>query len=370
MNKKILLFTTLIGLTFLVGCSRAEHKVPLEEIGLAGIMAFDYIDENKVQLSVAIPQHSPGAKASTQVFSVPTELLSKGIVDIEALSDKKILFNQLRVVLINEEFARKGRVERMIQHLYRNPEPGNKVLIAIVKGSSEELINADYPNKPDINYYINDLLLPTINTAFNPNTNIHDFIYTATNPVFDPLLPIIEKKDDKLEITGVALFKNNNMFETLTPEEAFIIQDLIGKKKLAPLSVELNQGHGKESLMLERVKSRVKMKSNKNIKSPKLTISLFYKGTLVEYTGERENDLHSPESLSKLEKDINKQVEEEVKKTLNKLKELKVDPIGLSENFRMYYDGKWTKEMTEENISKLEVDIQVKTSIISTGTLD
>ncbi len=48
---------------------------------------------------------------------------------------------------------------------------------------------------------------------------------------------------------------------------------------------------------------------------------------------------------------------------------MKVDPSGLSEYFRMYHHGKWKKEMTREIISKLEVDVEVNTSIISTGTL-
>ncbi|WP_274519747.1 hypothetical protein [Lysinibacillus tabacifolii] len=41
----------------------------------------------------------------------------------------------------------------------------------------------------------------------------------------------------------------------------------------------------------------------------------------------------------------------------------------LSEHFRMYHRGKWTTEKKREIISKVAIDVQVKTSIISTGTL-
>ncbi|MFJ7735298.1 Ger(x)C family spore germination protein [Lysinibacillus sp. NPDC097287] len=370
MNRKLLLITTLCFIAFLAGCSQKGVKTPLEDIGLVGIMAFDYIDEGSVKLSVAIPQYSPDAQEDTQVFSVPTDLISKGIVDIEALSDKKILFNQLRVILINEEFARKGKVQKVLEYLYRNPESGDKVLIAVVKGNAEELLNAKFPDKPNINFYLNDLLEPTINTAFNPNTNIHDFIYTATNPVFDPIMPVIEIKEKNIEIIGVALFKNKNMFETIPPDEALIIQDLQQQDKLAPLSLELHQGHGTEKIMLDLVKSKVHIESNKNIKSPKLTISLNVKGTLVEYKGARYNTLNTLDNLSKLENDISKQLEQNITEFLDKIKEQKIDPIGLSEYFRMYYDGKWTKKMTADTISKLKFDFKVDTSIISTGILN
>ncbi|MEG0259068.1 MAG: Ger(x)C family spore germination protein, partial [Lysinibacillus sp.] len=331
MSRNFLLATIFLVITFLAGCSGREVKIPLEGVGMVGIMAFDYIDGHTMKLSVAIPQYSPDAKETTQIFTVSTDLVSKGIVDIEALSDKKIVLNQLRVVLINEEFAREGNVEKAIRHLYRNAELGNKVLLAVVKENGEELIRAKYPDKPNINFYLNDLLLPTINTAFNPNTNIHDFMYTMTNPVFDPIMPVIEKKEGHVEIKGVALFKDKHMYETITPGEALIIQALQGKKKLAPLVLELDQGHGKEKLMLDLIKSKVKIKSNKSMKSPKLTISLNIAGTLSEYRGEREKKLNSLKGITNLENAIDEQIEKDIDQFLEKLKELKVDPIGLTE---------------------------------------
>lgn len=371
LSKNFLFVTKLFVVIFLVGCTSKEVRVPLEDVGMVGIVAFDYMDENTMNLSIAIPQFSPQAQKNTEVFTVTTDLASKGIIDIEALTDKKITFNQLRVILIDEEFARKGNLQKTIRHLYRNPQAADKVLIAVVKGlSAEELINADYPDKPNINFYLSDLLRPTINTAFNPNTNIHDFIYTVTNPVFDPILPVLEVKEQKIEITSVALFKDNHMIDTISAEEASIIQDLQMKNKISPLSIDLNQGHGSEKLVFNIVKNKVKIKSNKSMESPKLTISIDIKGALVEYRGKRDDSLNSSTGLTQIERDINTQIEQRVDKFLDKLKEKKIDPIGFSEYFRMYYDGEWTKEMTEETISKLEVDFQVNTSIISTGTLD
>ncbi len=368
MNKKLLCITLSL-LLLLVGCARKELKVPLEDIGMVGTMAFDYIDNKQMKLTVAIPQYSPEAQENTQIFSVATDLVSNGIVEIEKLSDKKIVFNQLRVVLVNEEFARKGEVRKVIQHLYRNAEVGNKVLIAIVKENAEAILKGDYPDKPNINFYINDLLEPSINTAFNPNTNIHDFIYTISNPVTDTILPYIEKLDDKLEIKGVAIFKGNHMHELIKPEEALIIQALQGRKNLAPLHLDLHEGHGEEKLMIDLIESTVNIQSNKDIESPKITINLTIKGTLSEYKGAREYELNTTESISHLEKDVNKQLEKDITKFLDKLKTMDVDPSGLSEKFRMYYHGKWTTKKTRELIRKLNTEVHVKTSIISTGTL-
>lgn len=371
MSKKIFLILSLLLCIFLIGCAPKEMKVSLEDIGMVGIVAFDYMDEETMELSIAIPQYSQSAEKDTEVFSIKTKLASKGIIDLEALSDKKITFNQLRVVLIDEEFARKADVKQTIRHLYRNPQASNKVLIAIVKGiSAKKLLEADYPDKPNINFYLNDLLKPSINTAFNPNTNIHDFMYTATNPVIDPIMAVIERKEEKIEITSVALFKDNQMFDTVTAEEAYIIQNLQERNKIAPLAINLHQGHGIERIVFNIVKNKIGIESNGKINTPKLTISLQLRGTIVEYKGPRDAKLSTSSGLTEIENDVNKQVEDQIKQLLDRLKKEKVDPIGLSEYFRRYYKGNWTNKMTEELISKLEVDVKVDTTIISTGTLN
>ncbi|GGA23218.1 Ger(x)C family spore germination protein [Psychrobacillus lasiicapitis] len=368
MNKKLILL--ILTIICLAGCADKELKVPLEDVGLLGILAFDYIDEDSYKLSAAMPQFLPEAKENTQIFSVTTDFVSKGIVEIETVSDKKVVLNQLRVVVFNEEFARNGDVQKVIRHLYRNAEVGNKVLVAIVKENGEEILKESYPDKPSINLYLNDLLQPSINTAFMPNTNIHDFVYTQTNPVFDTIVPLLEKQEGKIEIDGVALFKKDNMIEELLPREGLIIQALLGEKNLAPLNLTLDKGEEKEELMIDLIKNKVKMKSNKSIESPKLFINLKMEGTLIEYKGYREDELTTLASITKLEKDIDEQIEKDIEELLEDLKELKVDPVGLTENFRMYYKGNWDREMTEKIISKLEVDIKVTTRINSTGTLD
>lgn len=354
----------------LAGCSQKEQKIPLEDVGLVGTLSIDYIDEDQMKLTVAIPQFSPDAKKQTQIYSVVTELVSEGMVEIEKLSDKKIVLNQLRVVLVDEELARSGKSSKVIQSLYRNAEVSNMVLVAVVKGDGEELLRAEYPDKPAINFYLSDLLQANINTAFNPNTNFHDFIYTQTNPVIDTIMPSVEGKDGLIELNGVALFDEEKMIKILPSEDALIIQAIQGRRKIAPLYLSLNhEAYGKEKLMLDLIDSKVKIKSNKDFESPKVSITLKLSGTLAEYKGAREKELDKKEVLVKLEKDLDAELKKDIEKFLEELKQLGVDPIGLSEHFRMYYNGNWKTEQTKKIISKLEWDVKVEVSIISTGTL-
>lgn len=369
MNRIIIPISLVLIFICLAGCTQKELKTPLEDVGMVGIMALDYIDEETTKLTVAIPQFSSDAEEPAEIFSVTTDLISKGIIEIEERSDKKVVLNQLRVVLLNEEFARNGKVRKVIQDLYGNSEVGNKVLISVVKENGEEMIKAKYPDKQNINFYVNNLLEASINTAFNPNTNIHDFMYTQTNPVFDSIVPYLEKKESNIKLEGVALFKGGNMIDSISPKEALLIQLLQGRKNLTPMSLTLNVTGSEERVLLDLFKGKAKIKSNKNLNSPVVTISLKLDGTLIEYKGEREKQLKSKEDIKNLEKDINEQVKKDIHAFWGKLKELEVDPIGLAENFRMYYKGDWTKEKTVEINKRVQLDIHVETSIISKGTL-
>ncbi|MEK4523772.1 Ger(x)C family spore germination protein [Psychrobacillus sp. FSL W7-1457] len=361
--KNLLIF--LIGMTLLAGCNLNEKKVPIEGIDMVGVMAFDYEDDGNYKLTAAIPQKSKYANERTQIYTTTTDLVTSGMVDIEKKTEKKVVLNQLRVILISEEFASSGMVVEVVKHLYRNTQVGNEVLLGIVKGSAEELMRGNYSDKASVINYVSDLLQPSVNLAFNPNTNIHDFMYTQTNPNFDPIIPVIEQKGEKLELTGVALFKDKRMDKILKPEDALYIQAIQGKKKLSPFTLKVFE---RDTLLLDFIDNSVKITSNKSLNSPKLKIKLKIEGTMSEYKGKR-TTFQDPDSMERLEKEAEKVLEKKINDFLLEMQELEVDPIGLTENVRRHYRGKWDVELTRKTIHKMKWDIEVDMSILSTGVL-
>lgn len=355
----------LIVMIILAGCNLREKKVPIEGIDMVGVLGFDFESETTFKLTAAIPQKSKHANQITQIYTTSTDLVTDGMVKIEQEAEKKVVLNQLRVILLSEDFAISGRAEEVIKNLYRNTEVGNEVLIAIVKGSAEELLLQDYPDKASVISYVSDVLQPSVNLAFNPNTNIHDFMYTQTNPNFDPIVPVIEMKKEKIELSGVALFKNKSMMTILAPDDALFIQAIQGKKKLAPINLTTSGG---DRLLLDFIDNNVKIISNKSIKSPRLKILLEVEGTMAEFKGKKES-FKDPDSIERLEKEVEKELENKVNNLLKELKQLQVDPIGLTENVRRHHRGKWDTELTRETIAKLKWDIEVDASILSTGIL-
>ena len=109
------------------------------------------------------------------------------------------------------------------------------------------------------------------------------------------MIPYLEKKEKSLKITSIALFNDEKMIQTITNQESLLIQALKGLQKLSPIAIKFKENEQDQQLFLEQIKNKLKVKSNKNIESPELSISLKLEGVLVEYKGKRD--------LSKVERE-------------------------------------------------------------------
>ena len=172
-----------------------------------------------------------------------------------------------------------------------------------------------------------------------------------------------------MEITGVALFdsKKEKMIQTLTLGQGHLIQSLQGTSKVPPLTIKLDENSTEEErLVIDLITSKEKIKGNKNIDDPHITVEVTYKGALTEYSGDK--DLDNKEDFVKLEEQIGEYLTNQTIDLLDELKDLEVDPIGLSENFRMYHEGEWTDDLTKQIVSKAQFEVSVKIRLLNVGS--
>jgi len=359
---------TLLISIFLVlsGCTTKQGAQPsLEKLGMISVAGFDYIDNDNMKMTVIMPQPALEAEKHTQVISVETDMLHKGIVDISSRADKAVSLKQLRVALFSEEFARKGQMKEMVEYLFKDADVRSNVYVAIVKESAEEMLRMEYPDKQNTSSYINNLFHPRHYTFFNPFTTIHDFVHDETNPLRDTIAPYVELKEEVIHIVGLGMFSNGNMETIFTKKEGKIIQIMRGREKLSVFALTLDE-EGKEKVALEFVKSKAKVKSE-NLESPKVTINLDFEGTLSEYEGDK--NLADKKDVEKLEKEVSNNIEQEIRNLIEKCIELEIEPFGLFESLRMRYKGDWSTNLTKELLAKAEFEIQVETKLKSVGAL-
>ena len=87
-SRIILLISILLVLS---GCNTKQSTQPsLEKLGMISVAGFDYIDNDIMKMTVIMPQPALEAEKHTQVISVETDMLHKGIVDISSRADKAV----------------------------------------------------------------------------------------------------------------------------------------------------------------------------------------------------------------------------------------------------------------------------------------
>lgn len=166
-------------------------------------IAFDYISEDEVRMTVSIPQSTGESQEITQNFSVNTSLIQEGFTEVSSQAGKMISLNQLRTILFSEEYAKKSDVIVIAKHFYRDATVGNNIRLAIVKDKAEDILKGNLPNIPSINMYLYDLLQPKMHTSFSPFTTLHDFINSETSTVSHASMPYLEKKRNRLKLKAL-----------------------------------------------------------------------------------------------------------------------------------------------------------------------
>ncbi|WP_157800875.1 Ger(x)C family spore germination protein [Bacillus solitudinis] len=366
-------FLLVLTMMVLFGCQTPELEDPvIEDLGMVGVIGFDYVDDEDVKVTVTLPQPNQDAQEAYQKFTTVVKMPHQAIMDMSTLSEKVLTFAQLRVVLFSEEYARKIGVWKVLENLYRDPRVGTNVYIAIVKGNVEEILGGDYKDKPEINIYLHELLTPRPMMAFSPITTLHYFINRKTDEVSEPSVPYLEKVDERsIKITKTAIFKSDKLVDTIDPEEAKLFEGLKKKKVLPDIAImlpgEKTAKQEEAMVILKFVENRFHSKVNGDLENPEIYVHLYVRGSIVDYGGQR--NLDSVKERKEIEQKIGKQLEDKVIKIMKNFQDIGIDPAGIGEQFRLQNSKEWSKEKWNEAFKNAKITVHVEARIISSGTI-
>lgn len=363
-------YIILSSLFLLTSCSQQIKTPSLEELGMMGVMGFDYVDEEKMKVTVAVPQPAEGAKEKTQIHTEEGELIYEILNKTSSAVERSMSTAQLRVIIFGKEFMEKRGIEEIISELYRDATTGDNVFIAIANGTAEEMLRGDYKDKPPTSVYFNNLLQPRTSTAFISFATIHNYIFSVKGLEKDPVLPYLNKTDGTVKITNVALLKKDHFVELLSQDEGTILETIRDTTLLPDIEMKLKEdGESKEEkLVLNTVRNSSHISADIKGRRPVVKVTVSIKASIVEYIGAK--DLEGYEEIQDLEKRISKQYEQKIIAFIEKLKELEVDPIGIGGVIKSKRGSKgWTEEKWREMFSNAEYKVKVEFHLNNTGSI-
>lgn len=357
-----------ISFVLYIYCKAGNKFVPIEEIAIPSAIGYDFenIDEEtKYGVSLSIYTYSDG-NVETTVFTGKANTVPETRSTRQVELTGKFLLGLEKVVVISDEAARFG-IKNLLEALWVNPAINDNAYFVVSKEKAEGILNFKVESKKSPGDYIDHLMshLDTFN-FFSENYKMIDVIIRAESEGRSVVLPYIEIKDDKLKVTGMALFKKDKLVKSIGLEEARVMNLL--RENNAQGIIQLRKST-KSYLSFYGTSKRTvdyKIEEDKFVFDIKLKI----KGSVVSNSMYK-NLVKDTEVKKTIEKDLKREAEKLSYGFIKKMqKDYEVDCLELgrcaAEKYGRRKNIDWDKVVSE---SEINVSADVKIVDIGRGDL-
>ncbi|MFH5181438.1 Ger(x)C family spore germination protein [Paenibacillus sp. TAB 01] len=342
----------IVSLMWMAGCSSPYvENSRIEEIAPVVFWTVDKGTEGKLKISTLVP---PLIKEKKRFLSKEVDLLKQGGKEFNLIYYRELKQGQLRMLLINEELAKKGGIEKLVNTILIDPDISMRVYLLIVRGDFDEYIKNQLTKQENQDYFLYRMLkhYEEQNQGEMSIVNIHQFMKKLYSPLKDPILPVFYSDKNNFSYVGTAFFQKDKEVMVIQDLDDEIFQLLDNDHFLKILAIP------KLSISLGRIRSNVRMKVSRDYSSLSLHVGL--NGRIEEYQGEK--DIQSEEQLEQLIHEIEVYLEEQTSDLLKRMQRLKVDPLEIGTHSLKPF----SKGITEEQWSKywgnmkINVDYDIK----------
>ena len=277
-------------------------------------------------------------------------------------SNKEWLLAAEVVYVVSEDRARLS-IKDLMDALIRDPKRNEKAFIAI----SREPVETLFSLKPKVSSSISEEIEGILEFShsanfFHDRPDIINLLLMNNQQGRKIVIPYLELRNDKIQVTGLALFKEERMVKYVSLQEASLINLLRSNGELGYLSVLSNN---KDEYIDFTGSGNVKVKASKEDELLKYDIFVTLRGALtVNSLIEKDKSLSDKNKIGQLfSEKLEKQLSAEISKMQN---EYKTDWIDLGK-YAVAKFGRDSGYESDENFSKATIKVHVNTKVLSTG---
>jgi spore germination protein KC len=380
---KVLKIATLIVLSLLL-LSGCWNRTEINDIAIVTAVGLDLLEDDKMRLSlqVAVPSQLGQATGPTQggkstfIVSELGGTTSEAFRHLQEKLPRRIFFSHSRVLIIGEDLARNG-VTHILDFYARYQEPRMHSSIIVTKGKAVDILKQE-PTLENVSAEeANELIKRKVGLMIS----IRDFLDMLLTEGVEPVAPQfilepLEVKSDsqtkeKQSINGAAVFKGDKLIGWMDDVETRGILWLRNEMKEGVITVNIGEerGGGKISTNIIRTESDIVPE----LKDGKIIIRINTRAELNVLENASEVNLGDPENIDKLEKEIEKEIKDRIRMTLDKAQgELGSDIFGFGEELYKKYPKEWNntyKEKWDDEFSELEVIVKPKVFVRRVGLI-
>lgn len=282
--------------------------------------------------------------------------------EVQSKFNKKWILGTEIVYLIGQGRAEYG-IKDLIDALIRDPERRVVAGIAVSKPQAESI----YKMKPIEYSTMAEEIRGILNFSsrenfFTPKVEIPEFLQMYYQEGRKIVIPYMDEVDGRIQITGLALFKEDKMINKVDLDEAMLINLLRntgGKSYLAVNSPETNEYY------VAYFTSKVKVKVSKEYEKLKYDVFVNLSGDLKVDTVDKKMII--AKEVKEIQEVFSKNVETRLNSEVKKMqKEYKTDWL----DFGKYAVAKYGRQGTyasDETFCNANIDVHVNTKISAIG---
>lgn len=373
MKKWLLLVFILV----ISGC--AQQKI-VDDVSLIRGVSYDKSEDKNILIKVAVPIFKSEKSTAVDFYTSVADTSKGGKFKINLESPRAFVSGQLAVALYGKSLAEDGVID-YIDTLHRDPSIGNRIKLGVVEGEASDLLSEELVKvgmRPGA--YLANLIEQNEQVETLPKTNLHIFLYSYYSDGKDPILPLIKKDKQHAEISGLALFKDDQYVEKIPMKKAYILR-LFSNEGFRSGTFEVILDNEKEEeekdkeetqdedhiAVIENVKSSMRLDIIKEESIPTFVFKVQIKGLIKEYTGHLNTE--NEKRLKKIKKELEEKIVTESIETIKQLQKLEIDPIGLGEKYRSTTRD-WNPDQWEDLYPQVKIKVEANVTIVQSGVVE
>jgi len=372
----------LIGLCWIAlllsGC---WSRVEVNDLGVVLGMAVDVGEEAPIRLTLLYGRQGSGQQGEAKptggdpVWVVAREAgnLSDAMREIALAAARQTSLHHLRVVLISEEFARRG-IKDLLDFLARNPQARMSIQPMVVEGRAQTVLETP----PQLKSFQPQNLAAMIEEKGGPRVTLKEFLVARVSDTHSGWMYSVkvivrpartpEAPATAVTLSGAALFEQDHLVRLLSPREARGLAWLLGEPERSVISAPCPDAP-ELSFSGQVSEGSIAIRPTWNGGTLGFTVLARGKADLIRLTCR--DKLGDPGWRAELEKSLSTDVKERVADLIADLQSNRIDSVGFGKRVQLADPGWWRQNGPKwlEIWPKTPVSVSADIEIVQSGLL-
>ena len=348
----------LISVTALLLTGCVEKEI-IDDVNIEMGVGYDKKDNGEIEGTIMVPIFNPDKKIGNFTFSGSAKSNRDLFQEVQRKSAQPLVTGSLEIALFGEEIAKKG-IREFIDAFERDASIGARVYFAVADDKAKDILSGTYGTRGNA-IHLSQLIKHNTENRNLPITNMHLYLFDLYQEGKDPYLPILKKiEPEVIDITGIALFKDEKMVSELPSDKMLFFKLLTDKFSEGSFKLDVD---GKD-VSIKDLDSKNKFKLTKR-EPYTVDVEIKIKGILREYTG----NIVTPGVVKKIEKELENQVNKEATAMIQDFQEMGIDPVGFGQFIKTKTRG-FDFKRWEDEYKNLTVNVKTDVKITEVGIIE